>query len=72
MNRLISTIAALLLVLLVLYSTIFVVDQRSHAIVFALGASSCRNSICLVVSSETKVLKPVRFPPGRWRLETRP
>jgi membrane protease subunit HflC len=37
MNRLISTIAALLLVLLVLYSTIFVVDQRSHAIVFALG-----------------------------------
>ncbi|MES2070692.1 MAG: protease modulator HflC [Pseudomonadota bacterium] len=37
MNRLISSIIAVVIVLLVLYSTIFVVDQRSHAIVFALG-----------------------------------
>ncbi|WP_394777702.1 protease modulator HflC [Undibacterium sp.] len=37
MNRLISTIVAIAIVLMVLYSTIFVVDQRSYAIVFALG-----------------------------------
>lgn len=37
MNRFMSSMVALLLVLLVLYSTIFVVDQRAHAIVFALG-----------------------------------
>ncbi|MFZ6755899.1 protease modulator HflC [Undibacterium sp. Ji50W] len=37
MNKLISVIVALLAAILVAYSTIFVVDQRSHAIVFALG-----------------------------------
>ncbi|MFZ6644247.1 protease modulator HflC [Undibacterium sp. TJN25] len=37
MNRLISTIIAIAIALMILYSTIFVVDQRSYAIVFALG-----------------------------------
>jgi membrane protease subunit HflC len=37
MNKFTSTIVAVALLLLVLSSTIFVVDQRSHAIVFALG-----------------------------------
>lgn len=37
MNKLISSLLAILIAGIVLYSTIFVVDQRSHAIVFALG-----------------------------------
>lgn len=37
MNRLISYIIALLIVLSILLSTLFVVDQRQYAIVFALG-----------------------------------
>ena len=37
MNKLFSSLIALAIALMVLYSTIFVVDQRSHAIVFALG-----------------------------------
>lgn len=37
MNKLISTLLAVLIAGVALYSTIFVVDQRSHAIVFALG-----------------------------------
>ncbi|MBC3909124.1 MULTISPECIES: protease modulator HflC [Undibacterium] len=37
MNKLATLIIALCAVILVAYSTIFVVDQRSHAIVFALG-----------------------------------
>lgn len=37
MNKLLSTVVTILLGLLLAYSTIFVVDQRSHAIVFALG-----------------------------------
>lgn len=37
MNKLISTLLAVLIAGIALYSTIFVVDQRSHAIVFALG-----------------------------------
>ena len=37
MNKFGSTLIAIAIVLLVLFSTIFVVDQRSHAIVFALG-----------------------------------
>ncbi|HEX7634813.1 MAG TPA: protease modulator HflC [Noviherbaspirillum sp.] len=37
MNRLVSYIIALLIVLSILLSTLFVVDQRQYAIVFALG-----------------------------------
>ncbi|MFZ6800324.1 protease modulator HflC [Undibacterium sp. Di24W] len=37
MNKFISSILALVIVGIAAYSTIFVVDQRSHAIVFALG-----------------------------------
>ncbi|HTD04997.1 protease modulator HflC [Undibacterium sp.] len=37
MNRLISSIIAVAIALMILYSTIFVVDQKSYAIVFALG-----------------------------------
>jgi membrane protease subunit HflC len=37
MNKFISSIVALVIVGIAAYSTIFVVDQRSHAIVFALG-----------------------------------
>ncbi|MES2106243.1 MAG: protease modulator HflC [Pseudomonadota bacterium] len=37
MNRLISSVIAIVIALMILYSTIFVVDQRSYAIVFALG-----------------------------------
>jgi modulator of FtsH protease HflC len=37
MNRLVSWVIAGLIVLLILYSTLFIVDQRQHAIVFALG-----------------------------------
>jgi len=37
MNKLISTLLALLIAGIAAYSTIFVVDQKSHAIVFALG-----------------------------------
>lgn len=37
MNKLISTLLAIAIAGVALYSTIFVVDQRSHAIVFALG-----------------------------------
>lgn len=37
MNKLISTLLAVAIAGIALYSTIFVVDQRSHAIVFALG-----------------------------------
>ena len=37
MNKFASSLIVVVLVLLVLSSTIFVVDQRSHAIVFALG-----------------------------------
>lgn len=37
MNKFISSLLALAIAAVVLYSTIFVVDQRSHAIVFALG-----------------------------------
>lgn len=37
MNKLISFLAGLVAVLIVLYSTVFVVDQRSHAIVFSFG-----------------------------------
>ncbi|MBI3286395.1 MAG: protease modulator HflC [Burkholderiales bacterium] len=37
MNKFISSLVALLIGILLAYSTIFVVDQRSHAIVFALG-----------------------------------
>lgn len=37
MNKFSSTIIAVAISLLILYSTVFVVDQRQHAIVFALG-----------------------------------
>ncbi|MFZ6658654.1 protease modulator HflC [Undibacterium sp. TJN19] len=37
MNKLVSAVIALCAAILVAYSTIFVVDQRSYAIVFALG-----------------------------------
>lgn len=37
MNRLISTVVTLALIAMGLYSTVFVVDQRQYAIVFALG-----------------------------------
>lgn len=37
MNKLISFFTALVVALLVAYSTIFIVDQKSHAIVFAFG-----------------------------------
>lgn len=37
MNKLISSLIALVIALLIFSSTIFVVDQRNHAIVFALG-----------------------------------
>jgi modulator of FtsH protease HflC len=37
MNRLVSLAIAALIVLVVLSSTLFVVDQRKYAIVFALG-----------------------------------
>lgn len=37
MNKIISTLLAVAIAGIALYSTIFVVDQRSHAIVFALG-----------------------------------
>lgn len=37
MNKFVSSLLALAIAAVVLYSTIFVVDQRSHAIVFALG-----------------------------------
>ncbi|MBC3874958.1 protease modulator HflC [Undibacterium flavidum] len=37
MNKFISSVLALIIVGIAAYSTIFVVDQRSHAIVFALG-----------------------------------
>ncbi|MFZ6817546.1 protease modulator HflC [Undibacterium sp. Ji22W] len=37
MNKFISSLLALIIVGIAAYSTIFVVDQRSHAIVFALG-----------------------------------
>ena len=37
MNKFISSLIALAIAGVVFYSTIFVVDQRSHAIVFALG-----------------------------------
>jgi len=37
MNRLISSVVAIAIALMILYSTIFVVDQKSYAIVFALG-----------------------------------
>lgn len=37
MNKFSSTMIAVLIALLILYSTVFVVDQRQHAIVFALG-----------------------------------
>ena len=37
MNKLFSSLLAVFIAGIVLYSTIFVVDQRSHAIVFALG-----------------------------------
>lgn len=37
MNKIIPTLIALVIAIIIAYSTIFVVDQRSHAIVFALG-----------------------------------
>lgn len=37
MNKVISSLIALAIALMILYSTLFVVDQKSHAIVFALG-----------------------------------
>jgi membrane protease subunit HflC len=37
MNKLVSTIIALVIALIIFSSTVFVVDQRSYAIVFALG-----------------------------------
>jgi membrane protease subunit HflC len=37
MNKFISTLIAVIIAIIVFYSTIFVVDQRSHAIVFAFG-----------------------------------
>lgn len=37
MNRLLSFLFSVAIALLVLYSTVFVVDQKSHAIVFAFG-----------------------------------
>jgi membrane protease subunit HflC len=37
MNKLLSSLIAVLIAIIVLYSTIFIVDQRSYAIVFALG-----------------------------------
>ncbi|MDO9191542.1 MAG: protease modulator HflC [Undibacterium sp.] len=37
MNKLGSTVIAIAIALLIFFSTIFVVDQKSHAIVFALG-----------------------------------
>jgi len=37
MNRLISYVVALAIIVIVLFSTLFVVDQRQYAIVFALG-----------------------------------
>ncbi|MDY7538034.1 protease modulator HflC [Undibacterium sp. RTI2.1] len=37
MNKLFSSILALIVAIMILYSTIFVVDQKSYAIVFALG-----------------------------------
>ncbi len=37
MNKLLSTLLSLAIALVVLYSTTFVVDQKSHAIVFAFG-----------------------------------
>ena len=37
MNKLISTIIAIIIALLIISSTVFVVDQRQFAIVFALG-----------------------------------
>jgi membrane protease subunit HflC len=37
MNKIISSLIALVIALMIFYSTIFVVDQRNHAIVFALG-----------------------------------
>ncbi|TFW10596.1 protease modulator HflC [Oxalobacteraceae bacterium OM1] len=37
MNRLVSTVIAVVIALAILFSTLFVVDQRQYAIVFALG-----------------------------------
>jgi len=37
MNKLVSTLIAIVLVLIIFASTVFVVDQRSYAIVFAMG-----------------------------------
>lgn len=37
MNKLVSTIIAIILVMILLASTVFVVDQKSYAIVFAMG-----------------------------------
>lgn len=37
MNRLISTLASIGIALMILFSTVFIVDQRQYAIVFALG-----------------------------------
>lgn len=37
MNRIVSTLITLMLALMVMYSTMFVVDQRKHAIVFSFG-----------------------------------
>jgi len=37
MNKFLSSLIAVLIAIIVLYSTIFIVDQRSYAIVFALG-----------------------------------
>lgn len=37
MNRILSSLIAVLIAIIVFYSTIFIVDQRTYAIVFALG-----------------------------------
>ena len=41
MSKLVSTLIAILLVLILFASTVFVVDQRSYAIVFAMGKMCC-------------------------------
>src|SRR5262249_54074904 len=44
----------------------------SSAMVFAAGTSSCRSPSCFACSGPGTILTPVRLPPGRLRLVTRP
>ena len=53
-------------------SALGLVGLTSSAIMVALGTSSCSSARRFGASSALKLLTPVRLPPGRFRLATRP